>query len=193
MRTDPKQQKTNTLLVVIVPLLALVVLFTGITACVQANHAKSDYSRVQRQYQKMNTATSAHKNMEKQITDRQSTYVNNGKHATENLVTLLEKTDYLSHGGTFTQQVQDMNQRTKDVRSLFEKNGAGIEFSRFPCDQIVIGYGAVHGTKLPVFLSGGSPVRKVAHVVNKYGVTLSYDLITGKFSNQAAYQVVGSE
>ncbi|MBS0948616.1 hypothetical protein JK167_13300 [Levilactobacillus brevis] len=193
MRNKTNEPVFGRLLVWVIPVIALVMAIIGAMAVSQTKRQQAAYQSAQQQYQRAVMTHNTAQTVDSQVAQRRAEYVARGKAKTKKLVTSLNATDYLSHGGDFNQQIKDLKQRKQSIKGYFKANGAGIDFSRFPSDQITVSYGAVRGTTLPVFLSGGSPIRKVAHVVNKYGVELSYDLIDEKFSDQVAYQVNGGE
>ena len=193
MRNGTKQPMFGRLLVWVIPVIAVIMAMVGVMTVSQLKQQKTAYQSAQRQYQRAVAMHNTAQTVDAQVAQRRAEYIARGKTQTKKIVAGLNATDYLSHGGDFNQQSKDLKQRKQSIKGYFKANGAGIDFSRFPSDQITVSYGAVRGTTLPVFLSGGSPIRKVAHVVNKYGVELSYDLIDEKFSDQVAYQVNGGE
>lgn len=193
MRNGTKQPMFGRLLVWVIPVIAVIMAMVGVMTVSQLKQQKTAYQSAQRQYQRAVVTHNTDQTVDAQVAQRRAEYIARGKTQTKKIVAGLNATDYLSHGGDFNQQIKDLKQRKQILQKYFKANGANIDFSRFPSERITVSYGAVRGTTLPVFLSGGSPIRKVAHVVNKYGVELSYDLIDGRFSDQVAYQVNGGE
>lgn len=185
------EDKRNSALPFIIVIIGFILFVGGLTVMHDASKTRQKIANIQLSTVDLIQRNQRLDNESQMLRKIMNDYQTEVAQRTDGFVKMLNDTDCTADFGNIKKQQADLKKR-QELAHEYLSSAVDVNYTQLPTQPFTISYGSLKGSKLPVYISGGNPNRKVAHVSNQFGIELSYNVLTKKFSNVVVCAVENS-